>query len=106
MRVAMLECELVGGECPFWACIPSKTLLRPAEVVSEACHAAGLTAPEARWAEVREYRDYMNSGLDDSAKFESYSKRGIDVIRGAGRLVGRGVVEVGDLVLHHPGGVV
>jgi pyruvate/2-oxoglutarate dehydrogenase complex dihydrolipoamide dehydrogenase (E3) component len=96
MRVAMLESELVGGECPFWACIPSKTLLRPAEVVSEADHAAGLSEPASRWREISDYRDYMNSGLDDSAKFDAYSKRGIDVIRGRGRIVDRGVVEVGD----------
>lgn len=96
MHVAMLESELVGGECPFWACIPSKTLLRPAEVISEARHAAGLTEPAARWSEISDYRDYMNSGLDDGAKFEAYSKRGIDVIRGTGRLTAPGAVEVGD----------
>src|SRR5579884_276118 len=95
MLVAMLESELVGGECPFWACIPSKALLRPAEVVSEARHAAGLSEPAARWSEISEYRDYMNSGLDDSAKFEAYSKRGIEVIRGRGEIAGAGSVEVG-----------
>lgn len=94
MRVAMLENELVGGECPFWACIPSKTLLRPAEVVSEARHAAGLAEPASRWSEISDYRDYMNSGLDDSAKFEAYAKRGIDVIRGRGRIVAPRTVEV------------
>src|SRR5947209_4061929 len=73
LRVAMLESELVGGECPFWACIPSKTLLRPAEVVSEADHAAGLSEPASRWSEISDYRDYMTSGLDDSKKFDSYS---------------------------------
>lgn len=96
MRVAMLESELVGGECPFWACIPSKTLLRPAEVISEAHHAAGLSHPAVRWEEISDYRDYMNSGLDDSAKFDSYCKRGIEVIRGRGRIVAPGVVEVAD----------
>jgi pyruvate/2-oxoglutarate dehydrogenase complex dihydrolipoamide dehydrogenase (E3) component len=99
LRVAMLEMELVGGECPFWACIPSKTLLRPAEVASEARHAAGLSEPAAAWQEIREYRDYMNSGLDDSAKYESYRKRGIDVIRGRGQIAEPGRVQVGDRLL-------
>jgi len=94
MRVAMLERELVGGECPFWACIPSKTLLRPAEVVSEAAHAAGLSRPSHRWEEIREYRDYMNSGLDDTKKYEAYSKLGIEIIRGEGRIAAPGLVEV------------
>jgi pyruvate/2-oxoglutarate dehydrogenase complex dihydrolipoamide dehydrogenase (E3) component len=95
LRVAMLESELVGGECPFWACIPSKTLLRPAEVISEAEHAAGLSRPASRWSEISEYRDYMNSGLDDSAKFAKYSKQGIEIVRGRGRIVAPGTVEVG-----------
>ncbi len=94
MRVAMLERELVGGECPFWACIPSKTLLRPVEVVWEARHSAGLTAPAPRWSEISEYRDYMNSGLDDAKKFASYADLGIEIIRGRGRILGRGVIEV------------
>jgi dihydrolipoamide dehydrogenase len=94
LRVAMLESELVGGECPFWACIPSKTLLRPAEVVSEADHAAGLSRPPSNWSEIIEYRDYMNSGLDDRAKFTKYSKQGIDVVRGRGCIAGSGTVEV------------
>lgn len=94
MRVAMVESELVGGECPFWACIPSKALLRPVEVVSEAGHAPGLSPPSPDWDAVRDYRDYMNSGLDDSKKFASYSEQGIEIIRGVGRIAGRGVVEV------------
>jgi dihydrolipoamide dehydrogenase len=71
VSVAMLEGELVGGECPFWACIPTKGLLRPVEAREEARRVPGLGAPEPRWAEVREYRDYLNSNLDDSAKVES-----------------------------------
>jgi dihydrolipoamide dehydrogenase len=94
MRVAMLESELVGGECPFWACIPSKTLIRPVEVVSEARHAAGLSAPAVSWDEVSRYRDYMNSDLDDGQKFIFYTEQGIEVIRGQGRLLGPGLVAV------------
>ena len=94
MRVAMVESELVGGECPFWACIPSKALLRPVEVRSEARHAAGLGSPALSWEQVRHYRDYMNSGLDDSQKFDAYTEQGIEIIRGAGRLLAPGRVEV------------
>jgi pyruvate/2-oxoglutarate dehydrogenase complex dihydrolipoamide dehydrogenase (E3) component len=94
MRVAMVESELVGGECPFWACIPAKALLRPAEVVSEAGHAAGLGRPSVSWDGVRAYRDYMNSGLDDSAKFAAYTEKGVEVIRGVGRIAEPGRVEL------------
>ena len=79
--VAMLEGELVGGECPFWACIPTKGLLRPVEAREEARRVPGLDAPDPRWDEVREYRDYLNSGLEDAAKVESYRDMGIEVIK-------------------------
>jgi pyruvate/2-oxoglutarate dehydrogenase complex dihydrolipoamide dehydrogenase (E3) component len=94
MSVAMVEQELVGGECPFWACIPSKALLRPVEARGEAAHVAGLGVPELRWAEVAEYRDYMNSGLDDTAKAKSMEEAGVEVVRGHGRIDGPGVVDV------------
>src|SRR4249919_1061187 len=68
LRTAMVENELVGGECPFWACIPSKTLLRPVEARGEAGHVAGLERPGLHWDEIARYRDYMVSGHDDSAK--------------------------------------
>ena len=94
--VAMLEGELVGGECPFWACIPTKGLLRPVEATEEARRVPGLEAPDPRWAEVREYRDYLNSGLDDSSKVESYRDMGIDVIKEFGRITGPGRVQAGE----------
>jgi len=94
--VAMLEGELVGGECPFWACIPTKGLLRPVEASEEARRVPGLDAPDPRWAEVREYRDYLNSGLDDSSKVESYRDMGIDVIKDFGRITAPGRVVAGD----------
>jgi pyruvate/2-oxoglutarate dehydrogenase complex dihydrolipoamide dehydrogenase (E3) component len=102
MRVAMLERELVGGECPFWACMPSKTLLRPAEVISEAAHTAGLARPAHRWEEIRAYRDYMNSGLDDTKKYDAYTKLGIEIIRGEGRIVAPGRVEAQGSALTAP----
>lgn len=102
MAVAVVEQELVGGECPFWACIPSKTLLRPVEVRAEAARVPGLGAtPEPRWDEVRAYLEYMNSGLDDTKKTRKLQDQGIEVVRGRGRLDDDGgrVVRVGDRTL-------
>jgi dihydrolipoamide dehydrogenase len=95
-RVALVEDELVGGECPFWACIPSKTLLRPVEARGEAAHVPGLDPPAIHWDEVARYRDYMVSDHDDSKKAESISDAGIELVRGRGRLDGPGRVVAGD----------
>jgi pyruvate/2-oxoglutarate dehydrogenase complex dihydrolipoamide dehydrogenase (E3) component len=97
--VAMVEQELVGGECPFWACIPTKWLLRPIEAADDVQHVPGLGAPERRMAEILEYRDYMNSGLDDTSHAKSFSDMGIDIVRGKGRISGPGTVQVGDRTL-------
>jgi pyruvate/2-oxoglutarate dehydrogenase complex dihydrolipoamide dehydrogenase (E3) component len=87
MRVAMAEQELVGGECPFWACIPSKWLLRPVEARGEASHVPGLDEPALRWPEIAEYRDYMNSALDDTKKAKSMADAGVEIVRGHSRIV-------------------
>ena len=94
MRVAMVESELVGGECPFWACIPTKALLRPIEASSEAAHVAGLGEPPRQWQEIAAYRDYMNSGLDDRDKARGFALMGVKIVRGHGRIAGPGRVEV------------
>lgn len=91
-RVAVVESELVGGECPFWACIPTKALLRPVEAREGARHTPGVGAGALDWPEARERRDYMNSGLDDTKKAKALEDKGIEVVRGAGRLDGPGVV--------------
>jgi pyruvate/2-oxoglutarate dehydrogenase complex dihydrolipoamide dehydrogenase (E3) component len=99
LRVAVVERELVGGECDFWACIPSKTLLRPGEALQAARDAPG--AAEAVNGGVRpesafEWRDFMVSGYDDGAHAAYLETQGIEVLRGSGRLAGPGRVEVGD----------
>src|ERR671930_587830 len=81
LRVAVVERELVGGECSFWACIPSKTLLRPGEAVAAARDVPGvaeaITGPiDAR--AVFAWRDYMVSGLDDSGQLKWLDEKGID----------------------------
>ncbi len=93
-RVAMVECELVGGECPYWACIPSKTLLRPGEALAADTRIAGVGRGTIDWPAVVAYRDYMNSGLDDSKKVATAKEEGIEVLRGRGRIAGPGRVSV------------
>ncbi len=99
LRTALIERELVGGECAYWACIPSKTLLRPAEVRGEAERTAGTSAPEQQWAQIAEYRDYMIRHLDDTAQIDGYQKEGVRVYKGDGRLAGPGRVQVGSEML-------
>ena len=99
LRVAACERELVGGECPYWACIPSKALLRPPEARADARRAAGLGEPEQRYAEIAAYRDELVRHLDDSAPAEALEKKGIDLYRGVARIAGAGRVEVGDHTL-------
>jgi dihydrolipoamide dehydrogenase len=94
LRTALIERELVGGECAYWACIPSKTLLRPPEVRFEAKRTAGTSAPEQRWAEVADYRDYMIRYLDDSKQVEGYERSGVRVYKGEAKLAGPGRIEV------------
>ncbi|MCQ4083694.1 NAD(P)/FAD-dependent oxidoreductase [Streptomyces sp. RB6PN25] len=90
LRVALVERELIGGECAYWACIPSKTLLRPPEARAEAAGAAGLSTPELDWPALRDYRDYMIRHLDDAAQIDGYRKQGVTVVKGTARLTGRG----------------
>lgn len=98
LRTALVERELVGGECAYWACIPSKTLLRPPEARAEAKRVAGLEEPRARWREVVEYRNYMIRDLDDAGAVEDYERAGISVVKGEARIA-RGAVAAGDCTL-------
>lgn len=94
MRVALIERELVGGECAYWACIPSKTLLRPPEVRAEGRRAAGVAEPSVSFAQVAAYRDEMIRHLDDSSQVEAYRERGVAVHKGAATAVGPGRLEI------------
>src|SRR6266498_82059 len=97
-RVAVVERELIGGECAYWACIPSKTLLRGPEARTEASRAAGVATPALEWAGLRDYRDYMVRHLDDTAQISGYEQAGATVIKGAARITGPGQVEAGQLL--------
>ena len=92
LRVAVVERELVGGECSYFACIPSKALLRPGEAV-HAARDAGATAQvdvEAALA----WRDFMVSDYSDAGQERWLADNGIDLLRGTGRLAGPCAVEV------------
>ncbi|HEX6582423.1 MAG TPA: NAD(P)/FAD-dependent oxidoreductase [Thermoleophilaceae bacterium] len=99
LRVAVVERELVGGECDYWACIPSKTLLRPGEALQAAREAPGASEavsggvrPEGAFA----WRDFMVANYEDGTKVAYLESKGIVVLRGSARLAGPGRVEVGD----------
>jgi dihydrolipoamide dehydrogenase len=92
LRVAVVEPELVGGECTYWACIPSKTLLRPGEAVHGAREAAGNAEVDVEAALA--WRDFNVSEHSDAGEVRWLERNGIDLLRGHGKLVEPGVVEV------------
>ena len=93
IRVAVVERELVGGECSYWACIPSKTLLRPGEAVHQTREAAATARVDV--AAALAWRDFMVSDYSDAGQERWLASKGIDLLRGTGKLAGTGVVEVG-----------
>jgi len=92
LRVAVVERELVGGECSYWACIPSKTLLRPGEAVHAAREAAATA--EIDLEAVFAWRNFQVSDYSDAGQVTWLADNGIDLLRGSGRLAGPGAVEV------------
>jgi pyruvate/2-oxoglutarate dehydrogenase complex dihydrolipoamide dehydrogenase (E3) component len=92
LRVAVVERDLVGGECSYWACVPSKTLLRPGEAVQGAREAGASAEVDVEAALA--WRDYMVSKYDDSGAARWLEDHGVALLRGTGRLAGTGVVEV------------
>jgi dihydrolipoamide dehydrogenase len=88
----LVERELVGGECSYYACIPSKTLLRPGEAVHGARDAVSTAEVDVDAA--LDWRDFMVSKYSDAGQERWLADSGIDLLRGSGRLAGTGVVEV------------
>src|SRR5271167_2766940 len=78
LRVAVVEHELVGGECSYWACIPSKSLLRPGEAVQGAKNAAGHA--EVDVAAALAWRDFMVSNYSDDGQVSWLTSRKIEVL--------------------------
>ena len=97
LRVAIVERELAGGECSYWGCIPSKTLLRPGDVLAAARRAPGAAEAVTGQLDVAAafaQRDYMTSGWHDDGQVRWLESKGIAVLRGTGRLTGERTVEV------------
>ena len=99
LKVAIVEDRKVGGECSFWACMPSKALLRPGEALAEARRIPGAAEAVTGPLDVRaalDRRDEIVHDLDDSGQLPWLKNRGIDLFRGWGRLDGPDRVVVGE----------
>jgi pyruvate/2-oxoglutarate dehydrogenase complex dihydrolipoamide dehydrogenase (E3) component len=99
LTLAVVERELVGGECPYWGCIPSKTLLRSGETLEEAGRARTLAASRVDWdvdfPKVSKRVLWMARDLDDTRPAAALEATGAKLIRGVGKLVDSRTVEVG-----------
>jgi pyruvate/2-oxoglutarate dehydrogenase complex dihydrolipoamide dehydrogenase (E3) component len=97
LAVAVVERELVGGECSYWGCIPSKTLIRPGGVLAAARRAPGAAQAVTGQLDIAAalaQRDYMTSNWHDAGQLPWLEAKGIDLVRGTGRLAGERAVEV------------
>src|SRR5258708_2001477 len=97
LQVALVESELVGGECSYWGCIPSKALIRPGDVLAAARRVPGarevITRPVDADAALARRTD-LTSGWDDRYQVEWVHDAGVELVRGRGRLASERVVEV------------
>ena len=93
LRVAVVERELVGGECSYWACIPSKSPAAPGRGGAGRARGRGA-AREVDVEAALAWRDFMVSDYSDAGQERWLADHGIDLLRGTGRLAGTGVVEV------------
>src|SRR5215213_9959147 len=99
LDVAIIEDRKVGGECSYWACMPSKGLLRPGELLAEARRVPGVAEAVNGSLDVRAVlarRNEIIHDLDDSAQLPWLEERRIDLFRGWGRLAGEKRVVVGE----------
>ncbi|MFI7065136.1 dihydrolipoyl dehydrogenase family protein [Kribbella sp. NPDC050124] len=98
LRVAIVERELMGGECSYWACIPTKTLLRPGEALAAARQVPGAREAVAGEVDVDAalaWRDFMVSNYSDAGQESWAHSAGLHILRGTGRLAGPHTVTVG-----------
>ncbi len=110
LSVVGIEHRLVGGECPYWGCIPSKMMIRAANALAEARRVpglAGLATVEPDWSPVaKRIREEATDDWDDKVAVERFVKKGGRFVRGFGRLAGPGRVEVGDETFQARRGIV
>src|SRR5437899_7814984 len=89
LSVAIVEAELVGGECSYWGCIPSKTLIRPGDVLAAARRVPGAresVVGGVNAAAALAHRDEMTGDWNDAAQGRWLPESGVDLVRGRGRL--------------------
>jgi pyruvate/2-oxoglutarate dehydrogenase complex dihydrolipoamide dehydrogenase (E3) component len=96
LRVAAVEQHLVGGECSYYACMPSKALLRPGELLAETRRVPGLRAEGLDVAAVLARRDEVIHDRDDSSQLPWLEERGVTLVRGQGRFESERRIRVGD----------
>ncbi|HEU5006822.1 MAG TPA: NAD(P)/FAD-dependent oxidoreductase [Jatrophihabitantaceae bacterium] len=110
LRVVGIERELVGGECPYWACIPSKMMIRAANLLAEASRIPGMAGTADVYADyapvARRIRDEATDDWDDQVAVDRFVGKGGWFVRGEARLVGPRRVRVGDEVYEARRGVV
>jgi pyruvate/2-oxoglutarate dehydrogenase complex dihydrolipoamide dehydrogenase (E3) component len=97
LSAVLVERQLVGGECSYWGCIPSKTLIRPGDVVAAATRVPGAAAAvrgPIDTAAALAWRDRITHGWDDSSQVQWVENAGVTLVRGEGRLAGERAVEV------------
>jgi dihydrolipoamide dehydrogenase len=99
LTAVVVESELVGGECSYWACMPSKALLRPAAAVAEANAVHGVSGARLDVAEVLKRRDSFAHDWKDDGQVAWLADAKIDLVRGQGRLAGERLVTAGDVTL-------
>ena len=111
LRVLGVDRRLVGGECPYWGCIPSKMIIRAADALAEARRVADLagtvTDVTPDWGVVaKRIRDEATDSWNDRAAVERLTGKGATFVRGTGVIRGRGVVEVDGTEYHATRGIV
>lgn len=110
LDVVGIERRLVGGECPYWGCVPSKMMIRAANLLAEGRRIdgmAGQAAVSPDWAPVaRRIRDEATDSWDDKVAVDRFTGKGGRFVRGSGQLIGPGRVQVGDQTYQARKGVV
>lgn len=110
LHVVGIESKLVGGECPYWGCIPSKMMIRAAGLIQETRRVpgvAGSSSVQPDWTPVAtRIREQATTDWDDQAAVERLEDRGVRVLRGRGRIEARGRVRVGQTVVEARRGIV
>ncbi len=99
--ITLVESALVGGECTYFACMPSKTLLRSPEVREETARTPGLERGPLDVAALFEWRDWITDGWDDSSQVKWLDTQRVELVRAEGRVVRPGVVQAGGQELEY-----